>query len=157
MNKVIMAWTLGAGCALATAAAADDAKARTHPAAGATVSATGCLEKDDDPNTYELTDAAKGTEWKLVDAPAALKLAEHVGRKVEVSGTVLAAGEKTADEKGISSGTGSGAHAPADKHPTHDDKGVSSGTGSGTAKMKGQKADHRLKVTSLKQVAATCP
>lgn len=156
MKKTIMAWTLGAGCVLAPLAGAEDAKARTHPTAGSAVTVTGCLDKDDDPNMYEL-DAANGVEWKLVDAPATVKMADHVGHKVEVTGTVLAAGEKTADEKGISSGTGGGAHAPADKNPSPEEKGISSGTGSGTAKMKGKQAEHRLKVTSLKQVAATCP
>ena len=151
-----MAWTLGLACAVVTGAAADETKTRTHPTPGSTISATGCLEKHDDPNTWEL-DVENGNEWVLVDAPGPLKLAEHVGHKVEVSGTVLAGGEKTADEKGISSGTGSGTSAPVTKTPSQDDRGISSGAGSGTAKMKEKKPDHRLKVTSLKMVAATCP
>jgi hypothetical protein len=156
--KRIMAWAVAGACALAASAAADDAtaKAHQHPAGG-TITATGCLEKGDVANTYKLTHATV-TDWQIVDAPADLKLAEHVGHKVELTGTALAPGDKTADEKGISSGTGSGARTPVEKNPGDDQKGISSGTGSGAAKMKDK--DHkagRLKVTSLKHIAATCP
>ena len=62
-----------------------------------------------------------------------MKLSDHVGHRVEISGTPLEAskGEKTADEKGVSSGTGSGAHTHVEKAPSPEDKGISSGKGSG--------------------------
>ena len=134
MKKLTMAWTLGLGCALALGAAADEKTTKAPQTGGGTMTVTGCLEKGDDPNPYELTHVASGTDWGLVDAPATSKMSDHVGHKVEVSGTALAAGEKTADEKGISSGTGSG-----------------------TAKMRDKRQERRIKVTSMKHVAATCP
>jgi hypothetical protein len=159
MKKLILAGAVAGAWALAASAPADDAKAKTHHhTAGGAVTATGCLEKGDVANTYKLTHAAGG-DWQIVDAAADLKLADHVGHKVELMGTALAPGDKTADEKGISSGTGSGARTPVEKTPTDDEKGISSGTGSGAAKMKDKdgKGALRLKVTSLKHVGASCP
>lgn len=157
MKKVTMAWALGLGCALALGAAADEKTTKAHETGGSPMTATGCLEKGGEAKTYALTHVTSGTDWQLVDVPASLKLSDHVGHKVEISGTALAGGDKTADEKGVSSGTGSGARAPVAKPPAPEDKGVSSGTGSGAAKMKDKKEGRRLKVTSMKHVAATCP
>jgi hypothetical protein len=131
--------------------------AKADPAGGTAMSATGCLGKGAEANTFRLTHVTGGTDWVLVDVPATLNMADHVGHKVEVSGTSLAAADKSADEKGVSSGTGSGAHAPVAKPPADEDKGVSSGTGSGAAKMKNKTDGRKLKVTSMKHVAATCP
>jgi hypothetical protein len=157
MKKLTMALSLGFGCALAAGAAADEKTAKMHSEHGANLTATGCLQKGEDANAYQLTQVAGGHDWELVGAPATLKLSEHVGHKVEVSGRALQPGEKVADEKGISSGTGSGATAPVEKNPPPEDRGISSGTGSGTAKMKGKKGEYRLKVASLKMVAGSCP
>ena len=163
MKKLTMAWALGLGCALALGAAAAETKTAGHKTGRATKSVTGCLEKGDEANTYKLTHVTGGGDWELIGAAESLKMSDHLGHKVEVSGTPLrhAAGEKkelTSNDKGVSSGEGSGTHAVAEKKESSDEKGVSSGTGSGTQKeMKDEKGEHHLRVTSLKHVAPTCP
>ena len=159
MKKLTMAWVLGLGCALAASAATGEEKYGAKKTGEGTLTATGCLEKGDVANTYKLTHVTGGGDWELVDAPATLKLSDHLGHKVGISGTPLgpSTGEKTADEKGVSSGTGSGAHTHVEKTPSPEDRGISSGKGSGAKEMKDQKRRHQLKVTSMKHVAATCP
>ena len=162
MKKLTMASVLGLGCALALGAAADETKTAGHKAGGATTHVTGCLERGGDANTYKLTHVTGGADWQLVGAEESLKMSDHLGHKVEVAGTLLGrapAGAKdlNSDDKGVSSGTGSGAKAAVEKKASDDDKGVSSGTGSGARGMKGDKGAHQLKVTSLKHVAPTCP
>jgi hypothetical protein len=63
------------------------------------VTITGCLEKGGDANTFKLSHTAdtagvtaKAAEamkpdYELIGAPASLKLSEHVGHKVTVTGT----------------------------------------------------------------------
>ncbi len=161
MKKLTMASVLGLGCVLAWGAAADETKTAAHKTGGTTAHVTGCLEKGSDANTYKLTHVAGGADWQLIGAAASLKMSDHVGHKVEVSGTSLgrAPGTKevSSDDKGVSSGTGSGAKAAVEKKTSDDDKGVSSGTGSGAKGMTAEKGDHQLKVTALKHVAPTCP
>ena len=67
------------------------------------VTITGCLEKGDDANTFKLShtaDDASATKqvseamkpnYELIGAPASLKLSEHVGHKVTVTGTKVGA------------------------------------------------------------------
>lgn len=161
MKKLMMASVLGLGCALALGAAAGETKTAVQKTGGATTRVTGCLERGGDASTYKLTHVTGGADWQLIGADASLKMSEHLGHKVEVSGTALgrAPGTKevSSDDKGVSSGTGSGAKAAVEKKASDDDKGVSSGTGSGARGMKAEKGDHQLKVTSLKHVAPTCP
>ena len=88
--KRIMLGILVISCAVVLAAGADT-KAKGYQHHGAAKSLTGCLEKGDEANTFKLTHVTGGGDWELVGAPAALKMSEHVGHKVEVSGTSVSA------------------------------------------------------------------
>jgi hypothetical protein len=69
------------------------------------VTVTGCLEKGGDANTFKLShtaDTAGATtkaaealkpDYELIGAPASLKLSEHVGHKVTVTGSKVDAKE----------------------------------------------------------------
>jgi hypothetical protein len=116
----------------AMAMAAGAATQATHHASAAK-SLTGCLEKGDEANTFKLTHVTGGGDWELVGAPAALKMSEHVGHKVEVSGTSLSA---AAAEKAE--------HVPGAKKETK-------------AEEKEEKGEHHLKVAALKHISPTCP
>jgi hypothetical protein len=162
MKKLTTAGILGLGCALALGAAAHETKTTGHKTGGATKRVTGCLERGGDANTYKLTHVTGSSDWQLIGADESLKMSDHLGHKVEVSGTPLGSApagtmELNSDEKGVSSGTGSGAKAAVPKKVSDDEKGVSSGTGSGAKGMKGEKGARQLKVTSLKHVSPTCP
>ena len=112
----------------------------TKASDGKTMTMTGCLEKGDEANTFKLThvadDAGAGTKtaeamkpnWELIGAPASLKLSEHVGHKVTVTGSKAGA-EESAKMEG-KTGSASTAKEATERH---------------------------LKVTELKHVAATCP
>jgi hypothetical protein len=132
--------TIGTAVLLALAvsvAAAPQNKAKHHATRVQTL--TGCLEKGDEANTFKLTHVAEGAgaatktaeamkpDWELIGAPASLKLSEHVGHKVTVTGRRVGAGEAAKVE----------------------------GEG-GAAKAK-EATERHLKVTGMKHVAATCP
>jgi hypothetical protein len=84
-------------CGLAVAAsAATAAKKSTKAAKGITL--TGCLQAGESTGTFKLTNvtggpAATNKEWELMGAPASLKMADHVGHKVAVTGTVMGTGQ----------------------------------------------------------------
>ena len=63
-------------------ATAQDTTKTTHKKAR---SLTGCLQKGDDANEYKLT-TAKGGTWEIKSD--SLKLGDHVGHKVAVTGVV---------------------------------------------------------------------
>ncbi|HEY2945765.1 MAG TPA: hypothetical protein VGN09_25265 [Vicinamibacteria bacterium] len=117
-------------CGAAFAAAAGKS---AHSTAGMTL--TGCLQKGDEANTFLLTNAtgpgaaAKVDRWELIGAPASLKMADHVGHKVEVTGHAVGAGAaaKMEGKKG----------AKAEKAE--------------------EAGEHHLKVRSFKHIAPTCP
>jgi len=125
--STILCATLLCGAAFAAAAT------KSSHAAGMTL--TGCLQKGDEPNTFLLTNATGATadRWELVGAPASLKMADHVGHKVEVHGSAVsgATAEKLEHEKGA-------------KKETKEEK----------AKEKGE---HHLRVHSFKHISPTCP
>ena len=133
--KRILIGALVISCAMAMAAGAATKAAVHH--AGAAKSLTGCLEKGDEANTFKLTNVTGGGEWELVGAPAALKMSDHLGHKVEVSGTSLsaAAAEKAEHAAG------------AKKETKADDK----------MEKKDEKGEHHLKVAALKHISPTCP
>jgi hypothetical protein len=114
-------------CGAAFAAAA--AKKSMHSAAGMTL--TGCLQKGDEPNTFLLTNAtgAKADRWELIGAPASLKMSDHVGHKVEVSGHAVGAGAAAKME----------------------------GKKGSKAEKAEEAGEHHLQVRSLKHIAPTCP
>jgi len=106
--------------------------ATKHSTAGITL--TGCLQKGDEANTFLLTNATgtgagKADRWELIGAPASLKMSDHVGHKVEVSGHAVGAGAaaKMEGKKGTKA-----EHAE-------------------------EAGEHHLQVRSLKHVAPTCP
>ena len=121
----------------AIAMTAGAATQTTHHA-GAAKSVTGCLEKGDEANTFKLTNVTGGGEWELVGAPAALKMSEHLGHKVEVSGTSLSAAAAEKVE-----------HAGA-KETKAEEKMEKK-------EEKGEKGEHHLKVAAVKMISATCP
>ena len=129
--STILCVTLLCGAAFAAAAT------KSSHAAG--MSLTGCLQKGDEPNTFLLTNAtgtgaaATADRWELVGAPASLKMADHVGHKVEVHGSAVSAAtaEKLEHEKGAKKET--------------------------AAEKEKDKGEHHLRVHSLKHIAPTCP
>ena len=67
------------------------------PAAGKTVSATGCLVKGDEPNEFSIT-GSNGKKYGLKSS--SVNLSEHLGHKVMVKGTLKKEGnEKDGDER----------------------------------------------------------
>jgi len=123
-KSAILGLILLGGAALATAAT-------KHSTAGITL--TGCLQKGDEPNTFLLTNAtgtgAKADRWELIGAPASLKMSDHVGHKVEVSGHAVGAGAAAKKEG---------------KKGAKTEKAEEAG-------------EHHLQVRSLKHVSPTCP
>ncbi len=78
-------------------AAQDAKKPAAEPAAKSQKSGhsmTGCLEKGTKPNTFVLSKITAGEhkEAELVNAPASLNLAAHVGHKVQMTGTSVSPG-----------------------------------------------------------------
>jgi len=94
--KRIMIASLALVFGLAVAAGAAAPKAASH---AGTKSLTGCLEKGDEANTFKLTHVTGGQDWELMDAPASLKMSDHVGHKVEVSGSVMSTAAAAKAEK----------------------------------------------------------
>jgi len=132
--KRILIGALVISCAMVMAAGA--ATQATHHA-GAAKSLTGCLEKGDEANTFKLTHVSGGGDWELVGAPAALKMSEHVGHKVEVSGTSVSAASAEKYE-----------HAAGAKKETKAEEKM---------EKKEDKGEHHLKVAALKHISPTCP
>jgi hypothetical protein len=114
---------------LGGAAFAAAAGKATHSTAGITL--TGCLQKGDEPNSFLLTNAtgAKADRWELIGAPASLKMSDHVGHKVEVSGHAVGAGAAAKME----------------------------GKKGSKAEKAEEAGEHHLQVRSLKHIAPTCP
>jgi hypothetical protein len=135
--KRILIGALVISCAIAMTAGA--ATQTTHHA-GAAKSVTGCLQKGDEANTFKLTNVTGGGEWELVGAPAALKMSDHLGHKVEVSGTSLSA---AAAEKAE--------HAAGAKKETKAEEKMEK------KEEKGEKGEHHLKVAAVKMISSTCP
>jgi len=59
-------------------------------AGGGSHSMTGCLQKGSEANTYQLTNV-EGTGPKIVGTSKGVDLAPHVGHKVTITGTAVAA------------------------------------------------------------------
>ena len=139
MNRFLTVGVAGV-CALLLGTVSRAAPQKAESKAGEEITMTGCLEKGEDANTFKLTNIAEGAgmaaktaeavkpNWELIGAPASLKLSEHVGHKVTVTGTKVGAeaAEKIEGEKGA-------------------------------ATKAGEAMGRHLKVTSIKHVAATCP
>src|SRR6058998_835532 len=97
MNRMrLMMCSLAVLCAFAVGANAATHKHKAS-AAGGSKTLTGCLQKGDEAGTYKLTNVtggpeAENKEWELMGAPAALKMDDHVGHKISVTGSVVGAG-----------------------------------------------------------------
>jgi hypothetical protein len=94
-RRMIGVLALACGMAVATSAATD---AKKSTKAGKSVTLTGCLQAGDGAGTFKLANvtggpAATNKEWELMGAPASLKMADHVGHKVAVTGTIMGTGQ----------------------------------------------------------------
>jgi hypothetical protein len=108
---------------------------------------TGCLQKGTEAGTYMLTNVTGGPEatnkdWELSGAPAALKMDEHVGHKVSITGQVVGVGAAHKTEHQSTTTTTSGGTAKTETTKTS---------------MSDEAMHRHLKVSSMKHVAATCP
>ena len=136
MNRLKIMCSLAVVCAFAVGASAAVKK-------GGTKTLTGCLQKGTEAGTYMLTNVSGGPEatnkeWELIGAPASLKLGEHVGHKVSVTGAVVGAGAATKIEHKTTT--------------TATDAKVET-----TKEMKPESMERHLRVKSMKHIAATCP
>jgi hypothetical protein len=104
--------SLGTGIACAVLVAGSIQASQETKKADEVVTVTGCLEKGDDANTFKLSHTADtaGTatkaaeamkpDYELIGAPASLKLSEHVGHKVTVTGAKVSAEDAAKIEGG---------------------------------------------------------
>jgi hypothetical protein len=158
----VVAWNSPAG-----------AQGASQGAAGAKMTTvTGCLAKGTDANTYTLTETAPASAAKEQSKPAStsgaaksyqvmakessLKLTDHVGHTVTVTGTVEEmGGSTTGAAKGGGTGSTGGASGSAAGAA-----GSTAGAASGSASTKGSSGKagsmSHLMATSLKHVSATC-
>ena len=91
---------------------------------------TGCLEKGMDENTFRLTSVeGKGPKTVELHADSKVKLADHVGHKVAITGTEV-------DPKTLKKGT--------------------TPTGTTGATETASKDEHHMRVRSMKHLAGTC-
>lgn len=109
---------------------------------------TGCLQKGTEAGTFMLTNvsggpAATNKDWMLVEVPTALKMEEHVGHKVSITGSVVGVGAATKTEHKM-------------EHKTTDAAGTGKIDTTKTT-MTHEHPERHFKVTSMKHVAATCP
>jgi len=136
MNHLKIMSGLAVACAFAVSASAGATK-------GGMKTLTGCLQKGTEAGTYMLTNVSGGPEatnkeWELIGAPAALKMDEHVGHKVSITGHVVGAGAATKIE-----------HKTTTKAT---DAKVET-----TKEVKTESMERHLEVKSMKHIAGTCP
>jgi hypothetical protein len=119
------------GLALATVPLAAGAQAKKGMAekkgGGGSHSMTGCLQKGDEANTWQLTDV-EGSGPKTVEIVGTSKgvdLAPHVGHKVTITGTAVSS--KSAAKK------------------------------EGTKDTKEEQGEHHMRISAVKMVSSTCP
>jgi hypothetical protein len=93
-RTIIGVLALVCGGAVAASAAHDTKKST---AGGKAITLTGCLQAGGSADTFKLANVTGGPastnkEWELMGAPASLKMADHVGHKVSVTGKVMGTG-----------------------------------------------------------------
>lgn len=155
MKRVLVATCLAGACAVALSAQTPptDKPQTTGKTEGKAVTVTGCL-KSDEPNTFTLSNvkwedkmasgqtdkaapekktppaagapSSTSETLKLAGAPSSVKLSEHVGHTVTITGTI-------ADKAGTTGTTGTATTPPA-----------------------GAAAAQTLNVRSMKHVSGTC-
>jgi hypothetical protein len=94
-RTIIGVLALGCGVAVATSAAPDAKKSTTG---GKAITLTGCLRAGASADSFKLANVTGGPastnkEWELMGAPASLKMSDHVGHKVSVTGTIMGTGQ----------------------------------------------------------------
>src|SRR6266699_2606076 len=113
---------------------AKKAPAAKAPAAkaGGSHSMIGCLAKGTEPNSYLLTqiEGSGPKQAELINVPASLKLSDHVGHKVEITGTAVSAKAAARAETGTS--------------------------GAAKSDAKTEAGEHHMKPTALKMIANSC-
>jgi hypothetical protein len=144
MNRLKLMCSLAVLLALAVGA-----NAGTKKAAGTTKTLTGCLQKGTEAGTYMLTNvtggpAATNKDWELIGAPAALKMDDHVGHKISVTGSVMGAGAAMKMEHKSTTTTDSAAGVAGTKTET-------------TKTTTKEHMERHLMVRSMKHIAGTCP
>ena len=109
--------SLGTGLVCAVLVAGSVQASQEEKKTDEVVTVSGCLEKGDDANTFKLTHTADNAgaatkaaeamkpDYELIGAPASLKLSEHVGHKVTITGAKVGA-EQAAKIEGEKSATG---------------------------------------------------
>jgi len=93
----------------------------------AAMTVTGCLQKGTETSTYMLTNVAGGRSYELIGTPSDVNLAPHVGHKIDVTGTAVAANRAAKAE------------------------------GTKGAAKKAERGERHLQVQSFRMVAASCP
>jgi len=136
MNRTKLMCSLAVLLALAVGANAATKKKSSGKAAGGSTTLTGCLQKGTEAGTYKLTNVTGGPEadnkeWELIGAPASLKMDDHVGHKISVTGSVEGAGKAMKMERKAG--------------------------GSKTETKSEESMERHLKVHSMKHIAGTCP
>lgn len=172
MKRQVFVW-MGLAVALVAWTSPAGAQGASQGAAGAkTTTVTGCLAKGTDASTYTLTETAHASAGKEQSKPAptssaakryqvmakesSLKLTDHVGHTVTITGTVEEmGGSTTGAAKG--GGTGSTGGASGSAAGAVGSTGGASGA-SGTPKAGSGKAGSmpHLMATSMKHVSPTC-
>jgi hypothetical protein len=94
-RTIIGVVALVCGMAVVTSAATP---AKKSTKAGKSLTLTGCLQAGEGAGTFKLTNVTGGPtaankEWELMGAPASLKMTDHVGHKVAVTGTIMGTGQ----------------------------------------------------------------
>jgi hypothetical protein len=144
MTKTKLMCGLGLLCAFTATASAGYKKA-----AGMSKTLTGCLQKGPEADTFMLTNvtggpAADNKDWELVSIPESLKMGDHMGHKVSVTGSVMGAGEARKLEHKTTTTSSDAASATDTKVETK-------------TTMKEERPERHLIVKSMKHIAATCP
>ena len=90
-GSIFVALIISCGLAFAESAQAQQATPKEH-------SMTGCLKKGPEANTYMLTDVEGNGPKTIGVVSSTANLAPHIGHKIEVTGTAVAATEADANK-----------------------------------------------------------
>jgi len=140
MNRKLMCSLAVVGAFAAAGASAATKKTTT----GGSKTLTGCLAKGPEAGTFLLTNvsggpAADNKDWELIGAPASLKMSDHVGHKISVTGSVVGVGAATKMEHKTTTTSGDAAKVETTKTTTE------------------EHMERHLQVRSMKHIAGTCP
>ena len=146
--------------------AGQSAKPPSDAAKSQAVQLTGCLAKGTEANSFVLNNAtqastAAGESGKSaatrsyhLTAKEDLKLAGHVGHRVEITGTTSATAAASTGAKTGATAAGTGAGSATRGGPTGSGAGAGAAAGSGAGAKAGEM--QHVTVTGMKHIAATC-